>query len=320
MSIVTESVVPQLILQVNAVQRQIYYRGIYKDVPEEYWRDEIGPKLYPLWDTDKDKLIFFSWYDTNTCHVQRRKFIKNFSTGEYEWKDYEMEIPDNNPNTELYQLFKDTFYLVDSLEKESYKDQLAQAYYDVSGITWYSIRLVRNFLLTDSDWAMLSDAPLDEDEKQLWVTYRKALRNLPQDSPSEDPKEVKFPISPADWQVFYKPEVPDEEYLGSEKQYLKLSGYYLGNFKERIIQQLLVKQSAMNPMNYKNYRDHMTQLSSYKVPEINQVLINKIVSGEYTKEEVEANPLDYLIEVAEETVNSEKSVIDNIIDENGGES
>jgi hypothetical protein len=33
-------------------------------------------------------------------------------------------------------------------------------------------------LLRDSDWAMLSDVPLTVGEKQDWITYRKALREI----------------------------------------------------------------------------------------------------------------------------------------------
>lgn len=47
-----------------------------KVVPDNYWNDEVKPKLYPLWDTEKDRLVEFSWYDNNTYHCIRRKFIK----------------------------------------------------------------------------------------------------------------------------------------------------------------------------------------------------------------------------------------------------
>ena len=90
MSIVTESNVPNLVLQLNAVQRQVNYRGINREISDSYWNDEILPRLYPNWDTDRDRLIQFNYYDNNSFLARRRKYIKIFSTNQYESKDYEM--------------------------------------------------------------------------------------------------------------------------------------------------------------------------------------------------------------------------------------
>lgn len=55
------------------------------------------------------------------------------------------------------------------------------------------MRLQRNYLLAQSDWAMASDAPTD---KTAWATYRQALRDFPSIwTPAEtaefpDPPEV----------------------------------------------------------------------------------------------------------------------------------
>ena len=304
MSIVTESNVPNLVLQLNAVQRQIYYRGMYKDIPDNYWKEEIGPKLYPLWDTDKDKLILFTWYDNNTYHAQRRKFIKDFKINEYVWKDYEMEMIDSTDADQLFNLFKDTFYLIDSLEKENYKSELADAYYESKTVSWYGLRLARNFLLSDCDWTMLLDADLTEEEKAQWVKYRQVLRNIPQESLSEEASEVIFPITPPDWKNYYQPNRPDEEYLETKDQYLKLAGHHLANFKERIFQHVLIKQSVMNPLNYRNYRDKMAELSSFQTPQINQKFVKDVIDGVYVPNS-EENVLDYLIKATEDQLSEE---------------
>lgn len=41
------------------------------------------------------------------------------------------------------------------------------------------IRIDRNALLAESDWTQAPDSPLSENQKQLWRTYRQALRDLP---------------------------------------------------------------------------------------------------------------------------------------------
>lgn len=41
-----------------------------------------------------------------------------------------------------------------------------------------SIRAKRNALLSTSDWTVLPDSPLSEEEKTKWIKYRKELREL----------------------------------------------------------------------------------------------------------------------------------------------
>jgi hypothetical protein len=54
------------------------------------------------------------------------------------------------------------------------------------------MRVQRNLLLAESDWAMHSDAPTD---KIAWATYRQALRDFPATwKPAET---ADFPQAPA---------------------------------------------------------------------------------------------------------------------------
>jgi len=259
MSIVTESYVPKLILQLNSIQKIVNYKGIEREITHTYWTEHIGPLLYPNWDTDKDKLIQLNYYDTGAFHAKRRKFVKNFTTNEYEWKDYEMESPDIEEGKVIFEKLKEAFYLMDSIEKESFQKDLADAYYEARNISWFGIRLVRNFLLEDSDWTMLPDTPVSEEDKPLWIKYRQALRNIPQVEEFNEPIDVRFPMSPFDWMIFYKDNSPDKsEYLESTDHYIKLSGYYINNFRERIVKYLMLRQSVANPLNYKAYRDYLT--------------------------------------------------------------
>jgi hypothetical protein len=58
-------------------------------------------------------------------------------------------------------------------------------------ITAEDIRRGRNEKLMESDWTQLSDAPVD---KQVWATYRQALRDIP--SQSGFPTDVVWPQKP----------------------------------------------------------------------------------------------------------------------------
>jgi hypothetical protein len=61
--------------------------------------------------------------------------------------------------------------------------------------SWVDLRDTRNKLLSNSDWIMLSDNTLTEEQKNNWKTYRQALRDLPQNT--TDPREVVWPSKPA---------------------------------------------------------------------------------------------------------------------------
>jgi hypothetical protein len=53
------------------------------------------------------------------------------------------------------------------------------------------IRVWRDAELRNSDWTQLSDAVCDKD---AWVTYRQALRDLP--NQSDNPTDLIFPTKP----------------------------------------------------------------------------------------------------------------------------
>jgi hypothetical protein len=215
-----------------------------KYVPEEYWKNTIVPKLYPLWDSDRDRLIVFTYYDNDTYHAQRRKFIKDFKTNEFHWVDYEMEQMNNDEAAKLYELFNETFYLVDSLENEEFQKELSQVYAEVASVNWLTIRLARNFLLSETDWVFSEDSVASDEEKSLWKKYRKALRDLPSSVTDYNPGAVKFPINPKMYKELYIEANPGVEYLEREDQFVTLGQHYLTTFKEKMVRYLIVSETT----------------------------------------------------------------------------
>ena len=57
------------------------------------------------------------------------------------------------------------------------------------------IRLLRNRRLAEVDWVFSTDYQIHDDSYQQWLTYRKALRDLP--SLTEDPENPVWPEQPA---------------------------------------------------------------------------------------------------------------------------
>ena len=94
-------------------------------------------------------------------------------TGPYERPEYNSEIETQEWNSESEQ------WITTSIPDE---------------VFWQKLRTERNFILMNSDWSQLSDAPLTSSQKTAWVTYRQALRDLPANT--EDPKNVTWPLQP----------------------------------------------------------------------------------------------------------------------------
>ena len=59
------------------------------------------------------------------------------------------------------------------------------------------IRMIRNQMLTDSDWTQLPDAPLSAEKKQEWLEYRTYLRNIPSQLPNPIPSVFTFQNTPS---------------------------------------------------------------------------------------------------------------------------
>ena len=242
--------VPVLQVQLDVIAQELSYMGTSKPIPESYWKDTLLPLLYPDWDTDKDKLITFSYYsDSNKYIAARRKFVRNFTTNTDEWKHYEMEAVDNAKATTLKDKLIEGWYLIDSIENTNFQTELAQMYAKQAQITPLSVRLARNFLLDESDWVMCTDCPLSADDKALYTTYRTKLRDLTGTAEfSGNAAGTKFPISPEFYNKIYKVENPSNAYLATDDQFLPLAGHYLKQFKDKIAHFMLLK--SLTQTNY----------------------------------------------------------------------
>ena len=98
------------------------------------------------------------------------KLIVDCSTGE---QRYEEETPEELAQMEL--------------------DRQASATRDIMQ-AWISLRQERNRRLAACDWTQVGDAPLTEDQRAAYRTYRQMLRDLP--AKVTDPQVVDWPVAP----------------------------------------------------------------------------------------------------------------------------
>jgi hypothetical protein len=65
---------------------------------------------------------------------------------------------------------------------------------DVDNVQANIIRQQRNSKLYRTDWIFAPDSPLNETQKQAYITYRQALRDVP--SQAGFPWDVQWPVEP----------------------------------------------------------------------------------------------------------------------------
>ena len=58
---------------------------------------------------------------------------------------------------------------------------------------WTMIRIERGQILQNTDFTQISDAPITDEKRAEWITYRKALRDITIQS---DPFNILWPVSP----------------------------------------------------------------------------------------------------------------------------
>ena len=188
----------QTALYLNAFDKNIQVDGIMKTIDDDFWTANIVPILYPLWDSDKDKLEVFVKYKDGTAKMNKTKYQRNQKTGQYKWVSYQFDLSPFMPDDvdDLYEkiLAKFTEY---RQGQENDLDRLLEASYAKSTIlNWSKVVLIRNFLLMDSDWTQLGDAQLTTQQKADWVTYRQKLRDIPQEQSESSAATVVFPVTP----------------------------------------------------------------------------------------------------------------------------
>tara|TARA_B100001093_G_C26677205_1_gene948799 strand:+ start:42 stop:929 length:888 start_codon:yes stop_codon:yes gene_type:complete len=274
---------PELLLQVDAIQKTVTFRGVTKNITETYWTSDIVSVIYPLWDSDKDKLVLFAWYANDTYMAQKRKYTKNFKTDTFYWNDYEMEDVGGTEAKKVFDKFKEAFFLADSLEDTDYQAEFAKIHAKTAATSWLSVRLSRNFLLSETDWVFVEDSGVSADDKELYKKYRKKLRDIPSDTATTDPVGVKFPINPSYYKNVILQKDANAVYLDTADQFITLASTYFNTFKEKITSYLIVSELTEGLYN-KSFLDELSKAGVvYSKDDPNQ---GDIADQTYTAEEI----------------------------------
>ena len=119
---------------------------------------------------------------------------------------------------------------------------LAASFSKSTILNWTKVTLMRNFLLMDSDWTQLGDAPLSTEEKAKWVTYRQKLRDIPEEQKDNAANAVVFPITPSK-----HAKLGDGlTYLGDVSHFYTIPQSVYSKFSTRIVNYLALAIGTVN--------------------------------------------------------------------------
>jgi hypothetical protein len=237
------------LLTLNAFNKTINYKGISKTINDDYWEREIAPIITPIWDTPKDRLELFVYKEDKTYLVQRNKYVRNFKTKDGKWVSYEFDpaaITDFVPVEDLFNSVSEKFIQYKETGEAEYEKALQQKFRADATLNWDKVKLVRKFLLDESDWTQVEDAPVTAEEKVLYQKYRTYLRELFNQNQVELPYDVCFPITPKEYLHRKTLDIPtvnvealgtqgvDEEYLFSEYHFWKLTSPAVNSFAQKM--------------------------------------------------------------------------------------
>jgi hypothetical protein len=176
--------------------RKITYSNSSVDLTEEEYQ-EIFSQIPSYWNTENDKLIRFIVFDDKSYFCEREKNVFNYSTREKEPKIYKFDYATDEEAHALYNFFVEKYAKIKISRTENLYDSIMNQIKDMSFVK-LSMLEARNKLLQQTDYLMMSDYPLDEEDRQNWSVYRQELRDLTNQEAwiNNNIMEVEMPVSP----------------------------------------------------------------------------------------------------------------------------
>ena len=233
----------ETLLYLNAFDKTVQVEGVMKTIDDDYWTANIVPILYPLWDSDKDKLELFVKYKNGSSKMNKTKYQRNQKTGAYKWVSYQFDLsPFPDEIEDMYNRVVEKWTEYRQGQENDLERSLASHFSRTAILNWTKVKLIRNFLLMDSDWTQLGDAPITAEDKARWISYRTKLRAIPQEQKEIAANSVTFPMTPPKWAALDD----GEEYLDSTSHFFTIPQSVYSKFSTRIVNYLAMAIGTTN--------------------------------------------------------------------------
>ena len=202
--------------------------------------DQFYTKVDPFWHSENDRLEIFILFSDGHYLCQRKKLKYDFATKSSYWQSYNFNVaPEDKVKIIKSQI---EAFLIINTEVVRYNaiknvEEIGQE--SILFEKRYLKRMIeKNMMISASDWRILPDI---EDsypgEKDMWIKWRKIMRDEIIKSPSEFETpldflqylyEIKYPIDPK----IYRGKYPngEVEYLATDDQWSSYDGDVASDF------------------------------------------------------------------------------------------
>lgn len=179
----------------SIVKQKIVYRGNVLDLTDAE-RASLESLLPEYWHTSKDSLARFEKYD-DMYFCERYKEYFNYQTRESDKKYYKFDVASDEEAQKLYVFFLNQYTRIKIARIENLYEQVQGTVGDMTFVK-YSLLDSRDKLLQESDYVMMADYPMEEDEREKWKVYRQSLRDLTDQQAwvDGDLLNIVMPVSP----------------------------------------------------------------------------------------------------------------------------
>ncbi len=176
--------------------RKISYSGSSIDLTDEEY-ENIFQAVPSFWNTENDKLIRFVFFEDKTYFCEREKKVFNYTTRDTDTKIYKFDYASNEEAEKLYVFFVEKYAKLKIERIENLYDGIISQIKDFSFIKT-TVLDSRNKLLEQSDYIMMPDYPISEEEREKWAVYRQELRDITNQEAwiTNDVMAIKMPVSP----------------------------------------------------------------------------------------------------------------------------
>lgn len=238
----------KLLLQYLNKEKTIYYNNKMVVLTDEI-HEEVKLLLPSYWHTNTDSLELFEFYTDGTYFCERKKESYDYRSKTVGSKYYTYLHSSNEQASELYDILCDVYEKSRILYLQTIKEDIKKQISLATGVIKSNIEYTRIKLLNQSDWSMLPDVEHSEGEKDMWIAYRKYLRDMSStDEWDLNPLSLKIPLDPKVYKVYYP---------GKESEYLTKEEHFNNPIASKIKQKLMrfVKYICMPTLRDINYTE-----------------------------------------------------------------
>ena len=220
-----------IILQANLKQNTIFYEGKLVSLDKEK-TELLCQQLGEFWHNDKDYILLFEYYDDGSCVCERKKQIYDYRYREFSEKIYIFNEFSEEQSAGAYKIFASFYEESRLIDLRNAKNEVQRQVNEFMNIVQVNIRLLRSNLLNTTDWVFMEDAPKNEERKAMYIKFRQALRDIPQNDEKfeSDPLNVKIPMHPDEYLKLYPNK--EVEYLSTPEQFVQ---HYFEQIKNKLL-------------------------------------------------------------------------------------